>query len=419
MNVLILSCSSKINLIKSFKTHVNNYGGELVTCDIDKTALGLYFSDKHFICPKSTEQNYIDELYDKCIKLKVKLIIPTRCSELEMLALNKERFKKIDCEIMISNIDTIKICQNKKKFINFCYENNIQVPKTYSLNENIDENKLPLFIKPVIGASSKNTKKIEKLVDLLNVDTNEYIIQEYIDWKEYSIDYLADFDGIYINCIPRERIKVQNGESKITKVFLNDDIINICKKIGTLLKLVGHNTIQCFYNNKEIKIIEINPRFGGASNLGINAGLDSAKILLELLIKKDININTSVKDLVMMRYSKDVFGCFQDNTFIEKSLINTNKIYCIDIDGTICTEMCKYEDAKPINKIINKINKLYKNGNYIKLFTSRGSKSKYDWSILTTKQLEEWNVLYHELIFGKPYADFYIDNKAVDILEWV
>ena len=37
----------------------------------------------------------------------------------------------------------------------------------------------------------------------------------------------------------------------------------------------------------------------------------------------------------------------------------------------------------------------------------------------TEKQLNDWGVKYHNLIMGKPYADYYIDNKAVDVLDWV
>ena len=72
---------------------------------------------------------------------------------------------------------------------------------------------------------------------------------------------------------------------------------------------------------------------------------------------------------------------------------------------------------KPINKVINKINKLYEN-NRIILFTSRGYTSKKDWRELTEKQIKLWNLKYHELHFGKPFADYYIDNKAIDILDW-
>ena len=30
---------------------------------------------------------------------------------------------------------------------------------------------------------------------------------------------------------------------------------------------------------------------------------------------------------------------------------------------------------------------------------------------LTEKQLEKWGVKYHELLFGKPHADVFIDDK--------
>ena len=121
----------------------------------------------------------------------------------------------------------------------------------------------------------------------------------------------------------------------------------------------------------------------------------------------------------MLRYSSDVFGYIENDNFIPQMLKQKNKIYCIDIDGTLCTEMCEYKDAKPIVKVIKKINDLYDNNNKIILFTARGYTSKKDWRELTEKQLKEWNVKYHELILKKPFADYYIDNKAIDVLEWI
>ena len=37
---------------------------------------------------------------------------------------------------------------------------------------------------------------------------------------------------------------------------------------------------------------------------------------------------------------------------------------------------------------------------------------------LTEKQLEKWGVKYHELLFGKPHADVFIDDKAVSDTDW-
>ena len=95
------------------------------------------------------------------------------------------------------------------------------------------------------------------------------------------------------------------------------------------------------------------------------------------------------------------------------------KKYCIDIDGTICSNTYgKYEDAQPYKDRIETINKLHKEGNEIILFTARGTTTGIDWENLTKKQLFEWNVLYDQLIFGKPEADIYIDDKAKDSFDW-
>lgn len=93
--------------------------------------------------------------------------------------------------------------------------------------------------------------------------------------------------------------------------------------------------------------------------------------------------------------------------------------YCIDIDGTLCTNTeGRYQDAKPHARRIAKVNRLYALGHRIILFTARGSTTGIDWTRVTRRQLSAWKVKYHELRFGKPTADFYIDDKAVNARDW-
>ncbi len=89
--------------------------------------------------------------------------------------------------------------------------------------------------------------------------------------------------------------------------------------------------------------------------------------------------------------------------------------YCFDIDGTLCSqESSDYLRAKPIEDRIRRVNELYDQGHVIKLFTARGSKSGVDWSSATKAQIAQWGLRHHMLILGKPHADFYIDDKAVN-----
>ena len=417
MNILISSCSKKVLLIKSFKTYLNNNGGLVYATDININSPALYFADDYFLCPRSDNSKFIDFMLNNCKKFNIKLLIPTSCRELKIFAENKKRFEDIGVKVMICSVTSLEICQDKRKFVNFCLKNDIPVPKTYDNKESV--NTFPVFSKPITGSAGKGIQKINNKEDLDIINFNENLVQEFIDWKEYTIDYLSDFEGNYINCIPRERINVVNGESCVSQIYDNKKIKDLCKILGNKLKLIGHNTLQCFCNGIDIKFIEINPRFGGAGNLGINAGLESPKILIDLIYNNKFNISEPQNNLLMLRYSSDVFGYIENDNFIPQMLKQKNKIYCIDIDGTLCTEMCEYKDAKPIVKVIKKINDLYDNNNKIILFTARGYTSKKDWRELTEKQLKEWNVKYHELILEKPFADYYIDNKAIDVLEWI
>ena len=92
----------------------------------------------------------------------------------------------------------------------------------------------------------------------------------------------------------------------------------------------------------------------------------------------------------------------------------------VDIDETIATYSGEriYEQAIPIQKNIDKINKLYDEGNKIIYWTARGSStSPNNWRNLTEKQLKEWGCKYHELRLDKPHYDLIIDDKSKRIEE--
>ena len=57
-------------------------------------------------------------------------------------------------------------------------------------------------------------------------------------------------------------------------------------------------------------------------------------------------------------------------------------------------------------------------GNKIILFTARGSKTGLNHENLTKIQLKQWGVKFNELLFGKPNADYYIDDKSFDYFNW-
>ena len=80
--------------------------------------------------------------------------------------------------------------------------------------------------------------------------------------------------------------------------------------------------------------------------------------------------------------------------------------YCVDIDSTICTPgtcgNCVYEGSRAMGRS--------------SMLPHDEAKEKAEQLLkpLTKCQLDIWGCKYHELIFGKPHADIFIDDKAMN-----
>lgn len=96
--------------------------------------------------------------------------------------------------------------------------------------------------------------------------------------------------------------------------------------------------------------------------------------------------------------------------------------YIFDLDETLCTTggSTEYNKAIPYRDRIREVNRLYDNENHITIYTARGTGSKINWHETTISQLTQWGVKYHRLIdTGKPTGDVFIDDKALNTLDWV
>jgi hypothetical protein len=108
-------------------------------------------------------------------------------------------------------------------------------------------------------------------------------------------------------------------------------------------------------------------------------------------------------------------------------MVKKTSTFVFDIDGTICTNTNgAYELAIPIQERIAVVNKLYDEGSTIILNTARGmgtflndrNLAELKWANFTREQLSGWGIRYHELFFGKPAGDFYIDDKGLRDLDF-
>jgi CMP-N-acetylneuraminic acid synthetase len=103
----------------------------------------------------------------------------------------------------------------------------------------------------------------------------------------------------------------------------------------------------------------------------------------------------------------------------QEPVCHRTRSFCFDIDGVIATLSPEndYSRAQPQHDVIALINELYEAGHQITLFTARGYVTGIDWRDVTQSQLARWGVRYHELKFGKPDADYYVDDRMLPLDE--
>jgi CMP-N-acetylneuraminic acid synthetase len=95
--------------------------------------------------------------------------------------------------------------------------------------------------------------------------------------------------------------------------------------------------------------------------------------------------------------------------------VPTGLTFAFDLDGVIAGLVPgdDYARAEPLPTGVAAVNALHRAGNRIVIYTARGSATGREWTEVTLAQLKRWGVRYHELRFGKPAADYYVDDRML------
>ncbi len=311
-NVLITSASRKVWLVQAFKRAIaERGGGKVIAGDSSPSSPALYLADESAILPKDTDPSHGEWLLDYCIKKQIRLLVPTRDEELPIFADLSKSFLTNGTRIMVADRGVIETCLDKRKFVAFCKTHGFENPTTFNHINEVKDQDFPLFLKERFGKGGRNVFRVRNRSELSYAleRLKDPIIQKFVDAKEFTVDVLSDFEGKVISAIPRERSLVIAGESHISITRMNLKIIHEAVSLSTKLGLVGHNTIQCFDTKSGVEFIEVNPRFGGAANLGFAAGCCSPRLLIDMVRGESVppRIGQFKADLIMLRYSQDLF----------------------------------------------------------------------------------------------------------------
>ncbi len=308
LNVLFTCVGRRVSLINSFraaakklKTDICIYGA-----DISELSPAMQICDKNFVVNSTSHPDYIKDILSIVKKNKIDLIVPTVDLDLKLFALNKDKFSKLACLVLVSSVEVVDICQDKRKTYKYLTRNDFDTPLTLSPSSAQKRKKInwPCFLKPWDGYASRGNAVVANRRELLFYAKKvpNCIVQDFIKGIEYTCDVYVDFD-MKVKCVvPRIRLEIRAGEVSKARTVKNQSIIQAVKELCKVLDGVyGCITIQLFQAGSRIVFIEINPRFGGGYPLSFHAGANFAEYLIKLVYNEEWQDN-----MLMLRYDAEV-----------------------------------------------------------------------------------------------------------------
>lgn len=281
LTVLITGCGGAAGqcILKALRNAKDEL--RLIGSDADPYAAVFHLENsglsKAYRLPYGDSQNYVSEVVALCRKENVDVIFPGTDGELMKLAASRKDLEKSGTKVIISPVESIKICRDKWLTFNHFSE---ALPIVRSaLDENGVESALsftglPAVVKPRIGWGAKQVYKVRSAAEaqILIKEVSNPIVQTWLDGEEYTVDCLADRNGRVVCVVPRQRIKIFSGLSFEGVTVKNQKLIELGARIGAELPLYGPFNFQVKLVDGEPVIFEINPRFSGSGILTVRAG---------------------------------------------------------------------------------------------------------------------------------------------------
>lgn len=289
----------------------------IIGVDMADDPSAQYMVDKFYQVPPATDEGYVDVLLDICKKEKVDIFFPTISAEIEEVARRKAEFDAIGTKLAISNLDSVKIANNKLETYRYLERHGIPVPRYYgvkTVEDFIDGCRYmgypekPVCIKIVDGSGSRGVRIIDSTKSRYDIFVNEkpnsfyisyddmlamlkeapklheMLLVEYMHGPEYTVDALAENgETLYIG--GRENTVSVMSIAMESIVKYDEMAYQIAKDVIKCLQMDGNVGFDFMRNDKgEPVLMDINPRLTATVCLFNAAGMHLQYLRIKQLL---------------------------------------------------------------------------------------------------------------------------------------
>lgn len=283
----------------------------LIGADMNHDDTILQMFDQYYQVPRGDDPSYADAILDICIKEKVDVVIPIMSVELETLAKNADRFAAAGVALSVSDLENLRIANDKLALLKFMQENGIPTARFCEVNcvadvdKALEEVGIPVVFKTTEGSGSRGMRIIDPCKSRFDIlfhekPTSAYVTlqdfketlqegqmpqmlaMEYLPGHEYTVDMLCDH-GKVLYSLCRRGLNVQTSIILDGIVEDKPEITGLCNQVAEKLKLTGNIGFDVKERADGTPVImECNPR----ATAGVSEFAASGVNLLYLNIKR-------------------------------------------------------------------------------------------------------------------------------------
>ncbi len=316
--VLIAAAGRRVALLRIFRETLASLGlaGPVYASDMSPLAAAFHDADRGFRVPPSRDPAFIPTLLDLCARHAVRLVIPTNDHELPALAAARERFAAVGTTVAISTPEVIDIARDKGRTHAWLTAHGFPTVRQATPAEvlaNPADFPFPLIVKPRAGSASLGVRVVADAAALaVATRDGDFLVQTLARGSEHTVDVFVDRHGRCLAAVPRRRLEVRSGEVSKAVTVRAPRLQDLARRVAeTLPGAYATLNIQLFYDAErdDVRIIEINPRFGGGYPLSWRAGADFPRWLIADARGEPAPATSDAftDGLVMLRYDDAVF----------------------------------------------------------------------------------------------------------------
>lgn len=297
----------------SFLKAIKNLPIEVHVADMDPLAAGLYLVDQsqRALLPAGDAPDFVDCLLATCVARNIDVLVPTVDSELLALSSQRDRFEHQGIQLLLASHDTLALCLDKWSLLQLC-QGHVFIPKSTIFDDSFNPEgwNFPLIVKPRRGSGSRDIHMAKNRTELeYLLRGKDWLVQEFLCGKEYSVDVIANAQGEVLAAVPRERTKIDSGVA-VASHTLNDPIlIEAAKAVARLIGLTHVANVQFRLDeNGTPGLLEVNCRFPGTMALTVAAGINMPALTLMELFGKNIDPRELVfQEIAVVRYLEEIY----------------------------------------------------------------------------------------------------------------